>query len=425
MRNLRSVRYTLPSAIKSMHVCRPMKNLLYLAHCVPNPPNKGEKIRAYHEISQLASQYRIHLVCFARSESETADARALSDRCATVYVERLSPRAAVVRAGVRFAFGACLNQAFYDSRRMRDYVASLSREIPFDATLAYSVVMAQYCPAGPPLLLDMVDADSEKWFQYASTRRLAFAYALEARRLRQIEIDCTRRAAVTVLTTENEASLLRSFAPGARVCSIENGVDDKFFDGASRPLPAEFAGRKFVAFIGAMDYSPNIDAAVYFARNILPDLRRRDSQLEFFIVGHNPAKAVWQLSAIKGVVVTGGIPDTRPFLSGARAIVAPLRLARGIQNKVLEALAMGRKVFASDEICKTFGSTLPTGVIGCASDQDFINLIATASAAEPHPDPFIRSEAQRRFSWKEFGELLLSQLDNTIASSQSKPASAR
>jgi polysaccharide biosynthesis protein PslH len=131
-----------------------------------------------------------------------------------------------------------------------------------------------------------------------------------------------------------------------------------------------------------------------------------------------------QLSAIKGVVVTGGVPDIRPFLSGAHAIVAPLRLARGIQNKVLEALAMGRVVFASDEICKTFGPTLPQGVICCASDQNFIDLIATASAVEPRSDPFIRSEALRRFSWKQSGELLLNQLDNAIASSQSKPASA-
>src|SRR6476660_4543826 len=121
-----------------------MKNLLYLSHCVPNPPNKGEKIRAHHEITQLASQYRIHLVCFARSESEADDARALSDRCATVYVERLSPRTALIRAMTRFAFGACLNEAFYDSHRMRGYVASLARQIPFDATLAYSVVMAPY-----------------------------------------------------------------------------------------------------------------------------------------------------------------------------------------------------------------------------------------------------------------------------------------
>lgn len=401
-----------------------MKNLLYLAHCVPNPPNKGEKIRAYHEIAQLASHYRIHLVCFARSDPEASDARALFGRCATVYVERLSPRAALIRAAGRFAFGACLNQAFYDSHRMRNYVTSLARKISFDATLAYSAVMAPYSPTGVPLLLDMVDVDSEKWFQYARTRRPAFAYALEARRLRHLEVDCTRRAAVTVLTTENEARLLGRFTPGARVCSIENGVDDNFFDGAPRPLPAEFTGRKFVAFIGAMDYSPNIDAAVSFVRNILPDLRRRDPRLEFFIVGHKPSKAVLQLSAVNGVVVTGGVPDTRPFLSAARAIVAPLRLARGIQNKVLEALAMGRAVFVSDEICKTFGPTLPSGVIRCATDQDFIDLIATASAVEPRPDAFIRSEALNRFSWKKAGELLVSQLDNAIACSQSAPASA-
>jgi polysaccharide biosynthesis protein PslH len=181
-------------------------------------------------------------------------------------------------------------------------------------------------------------------------------------------------------------------------------------------LPAELAGRHFVAFVGTMDYHPNIEAACWFARCVFPELRRRDPSLEFFIVGRNPSSEISSLESLRGVYATGSVPDIRPFLGSARAIVVPLRVARGIQNKVLEALAMGRPVFATPEVCQTFGPSQPAGVVCCASEQEFVDLVSAACRIEPQCDFSIRAETCRRFSWARTGEVLAEQLDHVVSS---------
>jgi len=395
---------------------RPAADLLFLSHCVPAPPDKGEKIRAYHEIQQLASCYRIHLVCFARSQSEVRVAQELSNVCASVYAEQFSPRWSLARAAARFALGDGLNTAFYNSPKMRRYVASLAGRVPFGGAIAFSVVMAPYAPPGVPLLLDMMDVDSEKWFQYAQSRRPGALFRLEARRLRRLETLWAESAQSVALTTQNEEQLLKTFAPAAATFSIENGVDSAFFDGQAHQLPPGLADRRFVAFVGTMDYHPNIEAASWFARSIFPQLRLKDPALEFFIVGRNPSAEISRLTRLPGVHSTGSVPDIRPYLASARAIVVPLRVARGIQNKVLEALAMGRPVYTTPEVCKTFGSALPAGLVCCASEQEFVERVSAACPVEPHCDPSIREDASGRFSWSQMGLVIASHLSQIARS---------
>jgi sugar transferase (PEP-CTERM/EpsH1 system associated) len=365
-------------------------DLLYLSHCVPNPPDKGEKIRAHHILHALAAAgHRVHLAAFARRPSDLAAARELAPACASVHVEPLS-RGALPRAAWKFLTGGCLTTAYFDSRTLRAYIDGLARTVPLAASLVYTAAMAQYAPPDLPLLLDMTDVDSEKWLQYSRMRPGGPLYALEGRRLRRFEIAAARRARCTFLATEAERALLDAIAPGAVTATLENGVDFDFFDPARvEPLP-ELQGRRYLVFIGVMDYYPNIDAVRWFASEVLPQLRRRDPGLEFLIVGRSPARAVRRLHGTGGVTVTGGVPDVRPYLAAARAVVAPLRLARGIQNKVLEALAMDKPVLASPEICRTFGPRLPNGVIECRSPEDYWFS---------GPSSHIRQSALRHFSW--------------------------
>ena len=299
---------------------------------------------------------------------------------------------------------------------MKAHVDSLARQVPLAATLAYSAVMAPYAPRQLPLLFDMLDVDSEKWLQYAQSRWPGFLFRLEARRLRRWETFWSTTAQCTVLTTENEELLLRTFAPQALTCFMENGVDGAYFDGVARPLPAGLEGRPFVVFVGTMDYPPNIEAARWFATSVLPGLRRLDARVEFLIVGRNPAKSVRALARLDGVTVVADVPDIRPYLSHGRAIVVPLLLARGIQNKVLEALAMGRPVFASTAVCATFGKSLPVGVFCCASAPEFVDRVSEACTAAPHCDASIRAEACRRFSWQEGVERLVERLETLTLS---------
>jgi len=389
-------------------------DVLFLAHCVPNPPNKGEKIRAYQEVTALARRHRVHLVCFARNEQELEFAHQLEDRCASVYAEILPFSKALMRASVSFALGGCINMVFYKSRRMKAHVADLTRRTPFAATVAYALPMAAYAPSGIPVLFDMQDVDSEKWFEYARLRRLGFLYRVEAARIRQCELAYASSAQSTFLTARQEAELFRSLAPTAAVECMENGVDSSYFDPAIVPYPPEFIGRRFVTFVGTMDYFPNVDAATWFAREVFPSIRRHEPAAEFLVVGNNPSRNALELNAIDGVTVTGGVPDVRPYILHARAVVAPLRLARGIQNKVLEALTLGRNVLATSAVCRTFGNDVPTAISRCDSPEDYIAQILPVLGAEPRPDLGIRECMRERFTWKTNVEFFVSRLEDIM-----------
>ena len=377
--------------------------ILYLSHCVPNPPDKGEKIRAYHVLKHLARTHAVHVVCFARSEEEEAGARELARTSASVYVERFSPTVALARAAARFGIGGCLTLSYYESARMRAYVESLPRPA---ATVAYSTAMAQYAPEGVPLLLDMADVDSEKWFGYGRTRRLGWVYAMEGRRLRSHEVEYARRAKMTTVVTESEAALLRSIVPDAMVRCSENGVDCDTFDPKQTPRLPELDGRRFLVFLGAMGYHPNIDAVCWFSREVFPELRRQDPSLEFLIVGRDPARPVRRLAEQAGVSVVGTVPDVRPYLAGSLAVVAPLRIARGVQNKVLEALAMGKRVMASAAVCETFGGDLPEGLVRCETTADYAGYVGASAAAR------IRRRASVQFRWERSLETISLELSN-------------
>jgi sugar transferase (PEP-CTERM/EpsH1 system associated) len=390
---------------ESCSAYQPM-DLLFLSHCVPNPPDKGEKIRAFHELSRLAACYRVHLACFARSAAEVKHAEALRDRCASVFVEPLRPGPSFYRAGISFMAGRSLSAAFYRSKRMRRHIASLAGRV--SATVAYSSVVAPYAPAHVPMLLDMVDVDSEKWLQYGGVRTPGALYAAEGRRLRRLEIDMSRRASRTILSTWNEARLLGEFAPDAAIRCMENGVDFEYFDPSRTAVRAELCGRRFAAFVGAMDYFPNADAACWFASRILPAIRHQVPDFEFLVVGRNPGTAVRRLGQQPGITVTGAVADVRPYVAAAEAVVAPLRIARGIQNKVLEALAMGKQVHVSPAVCATFGAELPAGVIRCDAEQDYaVSILGGASL----PSATIRADARRRFSWDANLEQLMKDLE--------------
>lgn len=357
--------------------------ILYLSHCVPNPPDKGEKIRAYHEVRELAREHRVHVACFAKNGRELEQARELESWCASVHVEPASSIPSLAQAAVAYGFGASLNYGFYRSPGMERHVRELSGRVRLDCAVAYSAVVVRYAPAGLPVVLDMIDVDSEKWFSFAESRRPAWFFRTEAKRYRDLEIQVARRATVTFLATENERDIFRRIAAdtGIAVEALENGVDSEYYNPeALTQVDPALAGRRFLVFTGAFQSYANIDGAVWFADQIFPALREQfEGDLELFLVGMNPAAAVRELGKRPGITVTGYVADTRPYLAGAAAVVAPLRVARGIQNKVLEGLAMDKPVLVSTEVGKTFGGEVPVGVTVCGPDAgDWVRGMQTA-----------------------------------------------
>jgi sugar transferase (PEP-CTERM/EpsH1 system associated) len=186
--------------------------------------------------------------------------------------------------------------------------------------------------------------DSDKWRQYSEHRRppASWLYRVEAGRLQAAEAEIARWAKLCLLATSAEETLLRSFAPWARTAIVQNGIALNDFRPIERAtVPAA------IIFTGAMDYLPNIDAVCHFCDQVLPRIRHRLPETRFYIVGLNPSRAVRRLAEIPGVVVTGRVPDVRPYYARAAVCVAPLRIGRGVQNKVLQAMAMGLPVVAS------------------------------------------------------------------------------
>jgi sugar transferase (PEP-CTERM/EpsH1 system associated) len=326
-----------------------------------------------------------------------ARAEELNDRCASVWAEPLASHFALAGAALKFALGGSISTAFYRSARIGRHIQSLRPVL--GATVAYSSAVVQFAPSGIPLWIDMVDVDSEKWLEYGQRRWPGPIYSIEGKRLRALEAEYARRAECVFVTTPRERDLLARIAPSARVESAINGVDFDFFNPAACPPASELQGRAYVVFVGQMDYFPNADACCWFADSVFPNLRARWPNLEFLVVGRNPARSIQQLARRPGVTVTGAVADVRPYLAGACALVAPLRIARGVQNKVLEALAMGKPVLASPAVASTFGETLPEGVAVCELAEDYARALAGA-VDRAACDLKIRDRARTWFSWE-------------------------
>jgi polysaccharide biosynthesis protein PslH len=380
-------------------------DLLYLSHCLPYPPNKGERIRAFHEVKHLMTRHRVHVVCFTRGEDERQAVPEFRTHCSSLYTEPLPRLAKLASSLFHFARGQSLVAAFYESPSMRDHLSRLR----VDGAVIYTAAMASSIPHGMPMLIDHVDVDSEKWFQYAQRRWPSFVFGMEGRRFRLHERQYSELAEANCLSTTNEEAVFAKAHPGIPTFCVENGVDFDFFDPVRSPDLPELGDRDYLAFVGVMNYYPNSSGVCSFASDVLPLLRQANPNLELFIVGRDPSSAVQRLKSVPGVTVTGKVPDVRPYLNSARAVVTPLPIARGIQNKVLESLAMGKQVFASPEVCDTFGDQLPLGVTRCNTAVDYSREITLRKPAISRSE--IRVATQKRFRWSTQMEILCARVD--------------
>ena len=314
----------------------------FLAHRVPFPPDRGDRIRSYHVLRHLAGRAAVDLFAFADEGDPVTPAPVLRELCASCTI--VPRRKGRVRATIEaLASGRPVSLAAWDDRAMH---AALAAAPATDATYCFSGQMAQYLGAGPAVM-DFVDVDSAKFAQLATTAAPPLRPLLrrEARLLGAFERQVSSRVDASLFVTETEAALFRKGDSGGRVAVVENGIDARFFDPAA-PFASCGDTGPLIVFTGQMDYRPNIDAVSWFARDVLPAVRARVPAARFAIVGRAATAAVRALAG-DGVLVTGAVPDVRPWLAAASVCIAPLALARGVQNKVLEAMAMARPVIAS------------------------------------------------------------------------------
>lgn len=337
--------------------------LLFLCHRIPYPPNKGDKIRAFHLLQHLSQHFDIYLGSFIDDEEDWQWVDEVKKYCRSVFFRPLRPLRAKMRSLGGLISGQPLSLPYYADAQLQDWVVKICRDQTVRHALVYSAAMAQFVPVEgvnfARTVIDFVDVDSDKWRQYAAQKPWPFSwlYRREARYLLACEHQLAARFDAGLFVSETEAALFHSFSPATahKIGFYNNGVDSQYFDpdvvaeNPGRYIDCESADADSPAlvFTGAMDYWPNADAVTWFAKDILPVLRDHYPKMVFYIVGGNPTPRVRSLARLPGVIVTGRVTDVRPYLRRALAAVVPMRVARGVQNKVLEAMAMARPVLVS------------------------------------------------------------------------------
>jgi sugar transferase (PEP-CTERM/EpsH1 system associated) len=321
--------------------------VLYLTHRVPFPPDKGDRIRNYHLLRQMAARGWVWLGCLADEPVSPESVAELARLCERVAVVPTGRVARWVRAGWSLLRGNSLSEGAFAGPGLRRVIREWAAEVRFDAAIVSASSLAPYLerdgPADVPTVVDLVDVDSQKWLDFAAASRgtRRWLYQLEAARVRKVEQRLPTWARAVSVVSRAEADLYDAIVGPGVATVATNGVDLGYFG------PTEGPTDRACVFVGALDYLPNVDAVVWFAREVWPRLRAEFPDAEFRVVGRNPAAAVRSLAAVPGVRVVGPVPDVRPHLARAAVAVVPLRLARGVQNKVLEALAMGKPTVAA------------------------------------------------------------------------------
>lgn len=331
--------------------------LLFLMQRLPYPLIKGEKIRNWHILNYLTKWYDVHFGCLIDDPDDFQHINTVRALCADMYTAPLNKNIARMTCANGLLLGEPLSVAYFHNRGLQRWVEQVMATVQPVMTFVNSSNMAPY-------ILDLIhpgkrvvelgDIDSEKFHSYAKSANplMRFIYEREWRKVQNLERRIAMECDYSVMVSEDEANLFRAFVPQAadKIVGISNGVDSDYFKPADYPAPYDAKLPTFV-FTGTMDYKPNIDAVTWFATKVLPKIRASDlwsaRVAQFYIVGSNPPDAVRHLEKLEGVTVTGRVPDVRPYVQHATAAVGPMRIARGIQNKVLEAMAMGKPVIVT------------------------------------------------------------------------------
>jgi sugar transferase (PEP-CTERM/EpsH1 system associated) len=383
-----------------------MAKLLYLVHRLPYPPNKGDKVRSYHLLKHLVARHEVHLGTFVDDPDDEVHLDTVRGLVAGLHVARLHPTRARLGSLAGLASGEALTLRYYRDAGLRHWVREAAQRERFDAVVVFSSSMAQYADGlGLPLLVDFVDVDSAKWTQYADNHRwpMSWLYRREGAQLLAYERALAAHARRSFFVSEKEAELFRRLAPecGSAVEAFSNGVDALYFAPEATRVSPFAAGELPVVFTGAMDYWPNVDAVSWFAQDMLPRLRQRWPALRFHIVGRSPTDAVRALAG-EAVAVSGTVPDVRPYLQHAALVVAPLRLARGLQNKILEAMAMGRPVVAAQACAEVLTAAPGSDLLAAADAEAFVRAV-DGLLGEPQRAAAIgaagRQHVLRHYSW--------------------------
>jgi sugar transferase (PEP-CTERM/EpsH1 system associated) len=352
--------------------------ILYLTHRAPFPPDKGDRIRSYHTLRHLAANHDVYLACLADEPVTDSDRNELCGWSRDLAIVPIDRRR-WLRASLSFGRGRTATEGLFASRPLRRVLQQWSDRYKFDVVLAYCSSMTQYldltCLRGIPAVADLVDLDSQKWLDYAALSRgpKRVLYRLEGHRLRCVENALTRRCRAVIFVSEREADLYRQVHPNDQTLVVPNGVDLDYFEpgavsGCTEPLSC--------VFVGALDYHANIDGVLWFCRDVWPAVAAQLPAATLSIVGRSPVREIRALADLPGVRVFADVPDVRPYLMSSAVTIVPLRIARGLQNKVLEAMAMQRPVIATPQALGGIAAVPGKHVLAASTAAEWVRGLA-------------------------------------------------
>ena len=318
--------------------------ILYLSHRVPFPPNKGEKIHVFNCLKALSQYHEIHLLAFNTDRADESYRQDLLKLCKTVSILTFDGRLRKIKAGIGSLCGKSAAEAFFYSAQMQSSVNEKLAKV--DLAIAEGSSMAPYVmDASCVVLSDFIDLDSEKWEKYAqhSCGLAKRFYQLEARRLRILERNIAEKAKHVFLVSPTEANLFKKQTGLGNILTLMMGVDRSHYQTQVKN------SKPRLIFMGTMDYFPNIDAALFFHQKIWPLIKKKRPDVEWVLAGRNPSPELMRLEREAGIKVTGAVDDIRPYLWEASVSVVPLRIAMGIQSKILESMAAGVPIVTTSQ----------------------------------------------------------------------------
>lgn len=401
-----------------------MPSALFLSQRIPYPPTKGEKIRSLQMLQHLQRSYKIYLGCLVDDPRDLEHVATVRSMCADAYFAVLNRSRAKVACLRGLLTSDALSVSFYRNHKLRSWVRTILREQRPEVIFVCSSNMAPYVlglqNGAAVSVVDMADVDSEKWRLYSERGSLLmrWVHSREWSRIARLENRIAEECDWITFVSAEEAILFTRMHPrrSGKIRTISNGVDHVFFDPKltfSRPF---FDNCANFVFTGTMNYPPNIDAVIWFSTMIFPLIRQSIPDAQFHIVGANPSASVRALAAIEGVCVTGWVSDVRPYVASATACVAPLRIARGIQNKVLEAMSMGKAIVVTRNALEGIGALPGSEVLVADTSEDF--AAACVRATNSDYATTIGNAARRRIMQDYIWANCLSGLDLLLAPEQ-------
>ena len=390
-----------------------MQKLLYLVHRIPYPPNKGDKIRSFHFLQALAQEFQVFLGAFVDDVNDRQYVESLQPFCQESFCVNLYPKLQKIRSLQGFLSGEALSLPYYRNAELQAWVDKTIAEQDIQRVLIFSSPMAQYVEKYSALhvVADFVDVDSDKWRQYAANKPwpASWIYKREAEKLLAFEKRFSAQASATLFVSEQEADLFKTLAPelSEKIGFVNNGVDSESFNPALSFASPFSDQHKCIVFTGAMDYWANVDAVVWFAKFVFPLIKQSLPNARFYIVGSKPLKAVQQLAVIdSAVIVTGRVEDVKPYVAHADIVVAPLRIARGIQNKVLEAMSMAKAIVASSAAMEGIPFSADLNVAIADEPEYFAEQVLAYLQMPSVSMPINRDYVQANFNWRQNGDKL-------------------